>query len=178
MKGVSAMRACVSRVEARSAPNLAILLFGSFLFLAALLLSAPYAFGVTTRSGKASSTRDTTAQATKDDEGFSVRVVEDGKPVDPRLLTPRARAALKKAAEEAKRAGVQIQSGASPPEPPEPPDEPDIPEASDSNDLVRFGEDVEIAADKVIEGDVVAIGGSVTVYGRVKGDCVAIGGTV
>jgi hypothetical protein len=30
----------------------------------------------------------------------------------------------------------------------------------------------------VVDGDVVAIGGSVTVRGRVKGDCVAVGGTV
>ncbi len=49
---------------------------------------------------------------------------------------------------------------------------------SSDNDLVRFGEDIEIPSGKVIDGDVVAIGGSVTVFGRVRGDCVAIGGAV
>ena len=44
--------------------------------------------------------------------------------------------------------------------------------------MVRFGEDITIPEGKVIDGDVVAIGGSVTVLGRVKGDCVSIGGAV
>ena len=43
---------------------------------------------------------------------------------------------------------------------------------------MRFGEDITIPADKVVDGDVVAIGGNVIVYGRVKGDVTSVGGTV
>ncbi len=46
------------------------------------------------------------------------------------------------------------------------------------SDVVRTGESIIIAADEIIGGDVVSIGGSVTVYGRVRGDVVAIGGEV
>lgn len=45
-------------------------------------------------------------------------------------------------------------------------------------DLVRVGEDITVEANETIEGDVVAIGGSVTILGKVKGDVVAIGGNV
>jgi hypothetical protein len=177
MKGVSAMRACVSKLEARTAPNLAVpLLFAGLLILAGLLLVVPRAFGQTTKSGKAPAPRDTTVEVNKNDEGFTVRVVEDGKAV---TLNSRTRAAIKKAAEEAARAAGETQSARSGvPEPPEPPGTPLPPSANDANDLVRFGEDVEIPADRVVDGDVMALGGSVTVYGRVKGDCIAIGGTV
>jgi len=170
------MRACISKGQARTAPNLAVPLFTSILFLAALLLAAPHAWGEARTSGKASASHDTTAGVKTDDEGFTVRVVEEGKTIPPAELARRGRAAAQRATDQGARDAARAQSAnPSVPEPPEPPEPPDV---GDSNDLVRFGEDVEIPADKVIDGDVVAVGGSVTVYGRVKGDCVAIGGTV
>ena len=61
------------------------------------------------------------------------------------------------------------------------PDTPDVPEPpghGHDNDLVRFGQDIEISPGQVIDGSVVAIGGSIVVRGRVKGDCTAVGGSV
>jgi hypothetical protein len=106
------------------------------------------------------------ADTTRDESGFKVRVVEDSK------------------GKRSSSAGLP--DAPTPPDVPEanpePPDVPDTPDFdhdhSDSNDLVRFGEDITIAADKVVDGDVVAIGGDVTVLGRVKGDVVAVGGAV
>jgi hypothetical protein len=46
------------------------------------------------------------------------------------------------------------------------------------SDIVRTGESITIDADRTVGGDVVSIGGSVTVFGRVRGDVVAIGGEV
>lgn len=48
----------------------------------------------------------------------------------------------------------------------------------DSASIIRTGEDITVAGDEEIDGDVVAIGGTVTVYGKVRGDVVAIGGDV
>lgn len=45
-------------------------------------------------------------------------------------------------------------------------------------DRVRFGGDITVGADERIQGDVVSLGGSVTVEGEVTGDVVAIGGPV
>jgi hypothetical protein len=45
-------------------------------------------------------------------------------------------------------------------------------------DMVRFGGDVAVGLNERIQGDVVSIGGSVTVEGEVTGDVVAIGGPV
>ena len=45
-------------------------------------------------------------------------------------------------------------------------------------DIVRFGENIEVAEGDTIEGDVVAIGGTITVDGVVSGDCVSIGGSI
>ena len=45
-------------------------------------------------------------------------------------------------------------------------------------DYVRFGESIEIARGEHLSGDVVSIGGNVTVAGRIDGDCVSIGGNV
>ncbi len=46
------------------------------------------------------------------------------------------------------------------------------------NDLVRMGEDITIEENQVVSGDVVSIGGNVTVRGKVRGDAVSIGGNV
>src|SRR5262245_17056408 len=43
-------------------------------------------------------------------------------------------------------------------------------------DRVQFGSSIHIAEDEVVDGDVVDIGGSVTVDGEVRGDVVAVGG--
>jgi hypothetical protein len=46
------------------------------------------------------------------------------------------------------------------------------------SDIVRTGQNIVIDANQVVGGDVVSIGGSVTVLGRIRGDAVAIGGEV
>ncbi|MFZ1947333.1 MAG: hypothetical protein WAW06_07275 [bacterium] len=46
------------------------------------------------------------------------------------------------------------------------------------NDVVRFGDDVIVEEGEVVEGDAVAIFGSVLVNGVVEGDAVAVGGAV
>lgn len=43
-------------------------------------------------------------------------------------------------------------------------------------DIVRFGEDVEVGADEIVRGDIVVLGGNVTIEGKVVGDVVVIGG--
>ncbi len=47
---------------------------------------------------------------------------------------------------------------------------------SSTADVVRMGSDITIAPDETVQGDVVAIGGSIDVSGQVMGDVVAIGG--
>lgn len=47
-----------------------------------------------------------------------------------------------------------------------------------SGDRVRIGASIEIKEGEVVNGDVVAVGGSVDVYGTVRGDVVAVGGSV
>lgn len=49
---------------------------------------------------------------------------------------------------------------------------------TEGHDIVRFGEDIHISADKRIRGSVVSIGGSVVIEGQVVGDVVAVGGSV
>jgi hypothetical protein len=52
--------------------------------------------------------------------------------------------------------------GTTPQIPPEPPEAPEPPHAhSTSSDIVRFGSDVTIAHDQVVEGDVVSFGGAI-----------------
>jgi hypothetical protein len=51
-------------------------------------------------------------------------------------------------------------------------------ETDGDGDLVRVGDSIEIAEGEVIQGDAVAVGGSVTVAGTVMGDVVGIGGDV
>jgi hypothetical protein len=66
-----------------------------------------------------------------------------------------------------------------PPEPPAPPSPlPESTRTRRSGDRVRFGGSVRVEADELVTGDVVAIGGSVTVDGEVTGDVVAVGGSV
>jgi hypothetical protein len=48
----------------------------------------------------------------------------------------------------------------------------------ESDDRVHVGGSVTVDKDEVIDGDVVAVGGSATVDGTVRGDVVAIGGSV
>ncbi len=50
--------------------------------------------------------------------------------------------------------------------------------ANRDQDRVRIGGSVSVAADEVVEGDVVAIGGSASVDGEVHGDVVAVGGNI
>ena len=47
-----------------------------------------------------------------------------------------------------------------------------------SEDIVKFGSDVVVEEDEKIDGDVVAVGGSIEIKGTVTGDVVAIGGDV
>jgi hypothetical protein len=47
-----------------------------------------------------------------------------------------------------------------------------------AQDIVRFFGDVHIAQDEVIEGDVVTIGGSIKLKGKVDGDAVAVFGSI
>lgn len=67
--------------------------------------------------------------------------------------------------------------GTTPQIPPEPPEAPEPPHAhSTSSDIVRFGSDVTIAHDQVVEGDVVSFGGAIEVRGHVTGNVSAMGG--
>ena len=52
------------------------------------------------------------------------------------------------------------------------------PRRGGGNDRVRFGGGVRVAEDEVVNGNVVAIGGSARVDGEVRGDVVAIGGGI
>ncbi len=142
----------------------------SFLLLLALalLLPAPAAAQRAKTPAPAKASTDTVTNAGSQDEGISVRVFGDGKQGRKHARTARERA---NAAPRDAAGNVDETDKPEPPEPPEPPDD-------HSNDLVRFGQDIVIPADKVIEGSVVTLGGAITVYGRVKGDCTAVGGSV
>ncbi len=146
----------------------------SFLALlcAALLIQPPEARGATSPAkSRAKAAADSAARAESRDEGISVRVIDGEKGV----TTGRTRVSRKAAS----RAETGTEDGEET-DTPDTPDAPDAPHHGDGhdNDLVRFGQDIEIPADKVIDGSVVAMGGSITVLGRVKGDCTAVGGSV
>ncbi|MEK7347278.1 MAG: polymer-forming cytoskeletal protein [Candidatus Eisenbacteria bacterium] len=118
--------------------------------------------------------------ASSDESGFNVRVREEAT-----SASARAREKVNRIVERAKRQTEKSASTAtgatnSIPEPPAPPAVPEPPDfdRSEGNDLVRFGEDITISEGRVIEGSVVAMGGSITVLGRVTGDAVSVGGTV
>ncbi|HEY6221999.1 MAG TPA: polymer-forming cytoskeletal protein, partial [Candidatus Eisenbacteria bacterium] len=131
-------------------------------------------------SGATPTGKTAASDSTASDGGFRVRVREEGST----SKIEAARRALERAKEEARRTRAEARASRIPvpPEPPDQPDRPDVPEHikfdTSDNDVVRFGEDITIPEDKVIDGNVVAIGGSVTVLGRVKGDVTAIGGAV
>lgn len=66
-----------------------------------------------------------------------------------------------------------------PVEPPAPPPRPRRPRSERrSGDQVRIGRDVTVDEGETVEGDVVAVGGSVRVDGEVQGDVVGVGGSV
>ena len=48
--------------------------------------------------------------------------------------------------------------------------------SKENEEVVSIGQDRVIREDEVITGDVVVVGGNLTVYGRVKGDAVCVGG--
>jgi hypothetical protein len=162
------MRAYHSRTRARTEPIRNLIPWMFVALWTALALTWGLASGATT-TGKTTAATDTTS-----DGGFSVRVKEEG--------SSASRAAVRQAVEEAKEAARRMRAQARASGVPEPPEPPDVPDKFDfdssDNNVVRFGEDITIPESKVVEGDVVAIGGSVTVLGRVKGDCVSIGGAV
>ena len=161
------MRVSRSKVGTRIAATPVLIPITGLMLLTLLALTTGLAAGQTsTRKG---ATADTSG-------GFRVRVKEDLTAAE--IQADKAREEARRIREEHERATRNI------PEVPDTPDAPDVPEPPDidfdagDNALVRFGEDITIPADKVIDGDVVAIGGNVIVYGRVKGDCVSLGGTV
>ena len=161
------MSACRSDMMAktRQHPWLGAAAFLLLLIYPALAVTPP-AFGASpTAKSRAKAAADSAALAKLHDEGISVRVVEEGKQgATKRTHTHR----------------VAIGAGADVPDAPDTPDAPEPPKPPDTsdNDLVRFGQDIVIPEGKVIDGSVVAIGGSITVFGRVKGDATAVGGSV
>jgi hypothetical protein len=62
------------------------------------------------------------------------------------------------------------------PDAPEPPAPPTIP--GKTGNIMRIGSDVHVEAGQVVTGDLLAVGGDVTVDGHVEGDVVAMGGDV
>jgi hypothetical protein len=70
-----------------------------------------------------------------------------------------------------------------PPEPPTAPERPVVPRferrrGRRDGDQVRIGSSVNVNEGEVVDGDVVAVGGSVRIDGQVRGDAVAIGGSM
>jgi hypothetical protein len=70
-----------------------------------------------------------------------------------------------------------------PPEPPAAPEPPVVPRVGrrrgrGDGDQVRIGSSINVSEGEVVDGDVVAVGGSVRIDGQVRGDAVAIGGTM
>jgi len=70
-----------------------------------------------------------------------------------------------------------------PPEPPAAPEPPLVPRferrrGRRDGDQVRIGSSITVNEGEVVDGDVVAVGGSVRIDGQVRGDAVAIGGSM
>ena len=75
----------------------------------------------------------------------------------------------------------KVQAGPSAPAPsaPEPQNPPQPPISfGKSGNIMRVGSDIHIESDQVVIGDVMAVGGDITVDGHVQGDVVAMGGDV
>lgn len=148
-----------------------------FVSLLVLLVAfaVPLSFGFAQTKTTAKSSADS---ASSDESGFNVRVRETT--TNSQRIQEKVNRAIERAQRDAERAGAAAHNLPVPPEPPDTPDIPDTPDFdhSEGNDYVRFGEDITIPEGRVIEGDVVAVGGSITVLGRVRGDAVSVGGTV
>lgn len=85
-----------------------------------------------------------------------------------------AAASAEKAAASPKPAATEL---AVPPAPPEPPAEPEVPTlASEGHDRVSMGTPLRVGPGETVEGDVVCLGCSATIEGKVDGDIVVIGG--
>lgn len=139
----------------------------SFLvLLTAAFVMASVAHAASTPSKSRTKAAADTVRQSSDDEGISVRVIDGG------------------ATKAEKRARVLHKlEGADQADQPDTPDAPDVPEPPQppdhgDNDLVRFGEDITIQKDKVVDGSVVAIGGDIFVQGEIRGDCTSVGGSV
>ena len=154
------MRAYRSNVRARLAPGLTKSRLAVLTTLLLLALAATLGLAAVVEKAHAG---DSTGV---DDGGFSVRVVKEG-----------AKGKTKGRVIPKPPDVPNTPDGADVPDAPDTPDAPDF-DHSNANDLVRFGEDIEIPVGKVVEGDVIAIGGDITVRGRVRGDAVAVGGAV
>lgn len=68
------------------------------------------------------------------------------------------------------------------PEPPPAPEAPETPETpsavSTTGEIIRFGQDIHVESGQTVQGDVVAMGGDVTIDGTVRGSVTAMGGDV
>jgi hypothetical protein len=145
-------------------------------------LAVPFSLGMaqTKTSVPKAPAKSASDSAKADESGFNVRVREEGTGASSRIRAKVDRA-IERAQRDQERASAQAERAAHViPDTPDTPDTPEPPDVdhSEGNDLVRFGEDITIPEGRVIEGDVVAVGGSITVLGRVKGDAVSVGGTV
>jgi hypothetical protein len=134
------------------------------LLVAAFLMASIAHAASTPAKSRTKATADTVSRSS-DDEGISVKVVDGG-----RTRAEKRRLVHKETSGDETADTPDTPDAPDAPEPPEPPDH--------DNDLVRFGQDIEIEQGKVVEGSVVAIGGNIEVHGSVKGDCTAVGGSV
>ncbi len=135
------MRAYRSNVRARLAQGLTKSRLAVLTTLLLLALAATLGLAAVVEKARAG---DSTGV---DDGGFSVRVVEEGaKGKTKGRVVPKPPSA------------PNAPDGADVPDVPDTPDAPDF-DHSNANDLVRFGEDIEIPVGKVVEGDARRRGG-------------------
>src|SRR5262249_45266603 len=74
---------------------------------------------------------------------------------------------------------ARLPAAPAPPSPPVAPVAPSPPiSLGKSGNIMRVGSDIHIETDQVVIGDVMAVGGDITVDGHVEGDVVAMGGDV
>ncbi len=151
------------------------------LLVLVVALAIPLSFGLAqTKTTTKTTVKSSADSASSDESGFNVRVRETTTGSSARIREKVDRAVERAKRQAEKAAAIAVKGSSNAPDPPDTPDTPDTPDFdhSEGNDLVRFGEDITIPEGRVIEGDVVAVGGSITVLGRVKGDAVSVGGTV